>query len=166
MIVHRNLKSPNLLVDRNWCVKVTDFGLSRMKHSTCLSSKSNAGTPEWMAPEVLRSEPANEKSDIYSYGIILYELLTGKVPWEGLNAMQVVGAVAFQDKRLAVPEGVNPQVAELMKQCWASAPGDRPSFEKILSVLRGVIRTVTQEQQKQLQQQKQQQQQQQKQPKE
>jgi serine/threonine protein kinase len=140
MIVHRDLKSPNLLVDRNWCVKVTDFGLSRMKHSTFLSSKSNAGTPEWMAPEVLRSEPANEKSDIYSYGIILYELMTLKVPWEGSNAMQVVGAVAFQDKRLKVPEGTHPKIAELMTQCWLQTPGERPSFEQILSVLRDVIK--------------------------
>ncbi|EOY29897.1 Map3k delta-1 protein kinase isoform 4 [Theobroma cacao] len=60
-IVHRDLKSPNLLVDKNWVVKVCDFGLSRMKHHTFLSSKSTAGTPEWMAPEVLRNEPANEK---------------------------------------------------------------------------------------------------------
>ena len=140
MIVHRDLKSPNLLVDRNWCVKVTDFGLSRMKHSTFLSTKSNAGTPEWMAPEVLRSEPANEKSDIYSYGVILYELLTGKVPWEGLNAMQVVGVVAFQDKRLVVPDGIDPEVRDLMQSCWSGEPGKRPSFEEILRVLRTVIK--------------------------
>ncbi|KAG0549438.1 hypothetical protein BDA96_01G255800 [Sorghum bicolor] len=60
-IVHRDLKSPNLLVDDNWTVKVCDFGLSRLKHSTFLSSKSTAGTPEWMAPEVLRNEQSNEK---------------------------------------------------------------------------------------------------------
>ncbi|XP_076919772.1 putative serine/threonine-protein kinase SIS8 [Bidens hawaiensis] len=53
VIVHRDLKSPNLLVDKNWVVKVGDFGLSRMKHSTFLSSRSTAGTAEWMAPEVL-----------------------------------------------------------------------------------------------------------------
>jgi serine/threonine protein kinase len=61
VIVHRDLKSPNLLVDKNWVVKVCDFGLSRMKVSTYLSSKSTAGTAEWMAPEVLRNEPADEK---------------------------------------------------------------------------------------------------------
>ncbi|PIA64364.1 hypothetical protein AQUCO_00100088v1 [Aquilegia coerulea] len=60
-IVHRDLKSPNLLVDKNWVVKVCDFGLSRLKHHTFLSSKSTAGTPEWMAPEVLRNEPSDEK---------------------------------------------------------------------------------------------------------
>ncbi|KAH7666053.1 Non-specific serine/threonine protein kinase protein [Dioscorea alata] len=59
-IVHCDLKSPNLLVDKNWTVKVCDFGPSRLKHGTFLSSKSTAGTPEWMAPEVLRNEPSNE----------------------------------------------------------------------------------------------------------
>jgi serine/threonine protein kinase len=61
VIVHRDLKSPNLLVDKNWVVKVCDFGLSRMKNNTFLSSRSTAGTAEWMAPEVLRNEPSDEK---------------------------------------------------------------------------------------------------------
>ncbi|CAI7775408.1 unnamed protein product, partial [Closterium sp. NIES-54] len=59
-IVHRDLKSQNLLVDKNWVVKVCDFGLSKIKHQTYLSSRTAAGTPEWMAPEVLRNEPTNE----------------------------------------------------------------------------------------------------------
>ena len=71
-IVHRDLKSPNLLVDKKYTVKVCDFGLSRLKANTFLSSKSAAGTPEWMAPEVLRDEPSNEKSDVYSFGVILW----------------------------------------------------------------------------------------------
>ena len=71
MIVHRDLKSPNLLVDRNWCVKVTDFGLSRMKHSTFLSTKSNAGTAEWMAPEVLKAGPYGTSADVYAFGIVI-----------------------------------------------------------------------------------------------
>ncbi|MBA0580827.1 hypothetical protein Gorai_023028, partial [Gossypium raimondii] len=80
-IVHRDLKSPNLLVDKKYTVKVCDFGLSRLKANTFLSSKSAAGTPEWMAPEVLRDEPSNEKSDVYSFGVILWELATLQQPW-------------------------------------------------------------------------------------
>ncbi|XLR24190.1 hypothetical protein S83_052090 [Arachis hypogaea] len=57
VIVHHDLKPQNLLVDKNWVVKLCDFGLSRMKHSTFLSSRSIGGTAEWMVPEVLRNEP-------------------------------------------------------------------------------------------------------------
>ncbi|XP_047158359.1 probable serine/threonine-protein kinase SIS8 [Vigna umbellata] len=134
-IVHRDLKSPNLLVDRHWIVKVCDFGLSRMKHHTFLSSKSCAGTPEWMAPEVLRNEPANEKCDVYSFGVILWELITTRIPWKGLNPMQVVGAVGFQNKRLEIPEDVNPVVAQIIRDCWQTEPHLRPSFSQLMSRL-------------------------------
>lgn len=73
--------------------QVCDFGLSRVRRSTWLSSKSQAGTPEWTAPEVLRSQAYNEKSDVYSFGVILWELCTGQEPWQDKNAMQVQHAV-------------------------------------------------------------------------
>ncbi|KAG4397077.1 hypothetical protein GLYMA_10G066000v4 [Glycine max] len=119
-IVHRDLKSPNLLVDKKYTVKVCDFGLSRLKANTFLSSKSAAGTPEWMAPEVLRDEPSNEKSDVYSFGVILWELATLQQPWINLNPAQVVAAVGFKGKRLEIPHDVNPQVAALIDACWAN----------------------------------------------
>ncbi|GLT57609.1 hypothetical protein SLA2020_305700 [Shorea laevis] len=135
-IVHRDLKSPNLLVDKNWVVKVCDFGLSRMKHHTFLSSKSTAGTPEWMAPEVLRNEPANEKCDVYSFGVILWELVTLRIPWKGLNPMQVVGAVGFQNRRLEIPDNVDPAVAQIIRECWQTEPHLRPSFAQLMFQLR------------------------------
>uniref|UniRef100_A0A7N0ZWQ7 non-specific serine/threonine protein kinase n=1 Tax=Kalanchoe fedtschenkoi TaxID=63787 RepID=A0A7N0ZWQ7_KALFE len=92
-IVHRDLKTSNLLVDRNWTVKVGDFGLSRLKNSTFLTAKSGRGTPQWMAPEVLRNEPSNEKSDVFSFGVILWELVTESVPWSELNSLQVAYSV-------------------------------------------------------------------------
>ncbi|PON96040.1 Mitogen-activated protein kinase kinase kinase [Trema orientale] len=141
-IVHRDLKSPNLLVDKNWVVKVCDFGLSRMKHHTFLSSKSTAGTPEWMAPEVLRNEPANEKCDVYSFGVILWELATARIPWRGLNPMQVVGAVGFQNRRLEIPEEVDPEVAQIIHDCWERDPNLRPSFSQLMIRLRRLQRLV------------------------
>ncbi|KAI7754178.1 hypothetical protein M8C21_012596, partial [Ambrosia artemisiifolia] len=103
-IVHRDLKSPNLLVDQNYTVKVADFGLSRLKANTYLSSKSGAGTPQWMAPEVLSNEPSNEKSDM---------------PWSNLTAGQVVTAVVCYHERPEIPHYVNRQVAALIEACWA-----------------------------------------------
>ncbi|KAG4389462.1 hypothetical protein GLYMA_06G097700v4 [Glycine max] len=117
-IVHWDLKSPNLLVDKNWTVKVCDFGLSRFKANTFIPSKSVAGTPEWMAPEFLRGEPSNEKSDVFSFGVIVWELVTMQQPWNGLSPAQVVGAVAFQNRRLAISPNISPALASLMESCW------------------------------------------------
>lgn len=142
-IVHRDLKSPNLLVDKKYTVKVCDFGLSRLKANTFLSSKSAAGTPEWMAPEVLRDEPSNEKSDLYSFGVILWELATLQQPWGNLNPAQVVAAVGFKCKRLEIPRHVNPQVASIIEACWANEPWKRPSFASIMESLRPLIKPPT-----------------------
>nr|POF24190.1 serine/threonine-protein kinase ctr1 [Quercus suber] len=138
-IVHRDLKSPNLLVDASYTVKVCDFGLSRLKANTFLSSKTAAGTPEWMAPEVLRNEPSNEKSDVYSFGVILWELVTLQQPWRNLNPPQVVAAVGFKGERLDIPNTVNHEVAALIEACWASEPWKRPSFSYIMKLLQQMI---------------------------
>jgi serine/threonine-protein kinase CTR1 len=139
VIVHRDLKSPNLLVDKHWVVKVCDFGLSRMKNHTFLSSKSNAGTPEWMAPEVLRNEPSDEKSDVFSYGVIFWELLTQQIPWSHLNPMQVVGVVGFAGNRLAVPASIDPRLKEICEECWAQNPRERPSFLDVQKRLKPLV---------------------------
>lgn len=135
-IVHRDLKSPNLLVDKKYTVKICDFGLSRFKANTFLSSKTAAGTPEWMAPEVIRDEPSNEKSDVYSFGVILWELATLQQPWNKLNPPQVIAAVGFNRKRLDIPSDLNPQVAIIIEACWANEPWKRPSFSTIMDMLR------------------------------
>ncbi|CAL5385754.1 unnamed protein product [Camellia sinensis] len=140
-VVHWDLKSPNLLVDKNWTVKVCDFGLSRFKANTFISSKSVAGTPEWMAPEFLRGEPTNEKSDVYSFGVILWELVTMQQPWSGLGPAQVVGAVAFQNRRLAIPKNTSPILASLMESCWADDPAERPSFGSIVETLKKLLKS-------------------------
>ncbi|XP_062108799.1 uncharacterized protein LOC133819543 [Humulus lupulus] len=139
-IIHRDLKSSNLLVDRNWTVKVGDFGLSRLKHETYLTTKTGKGTPQWMAPEVLRNEPSDEKSDVYSFGVILWELATEKIPWDNLNSMQVIGAVGFMNQRLEIPKDVDPQWASVIESCWHSDPTRRPAFQELLERFRELQR--------------------------
>ncbi|KAL7123748.1 hypothetical protein ABFS83_14G003600 [Erythranthe nasuta] len=139
-IVHRDLKSSNLLVDKNWTVKVGDFGLSRLKHDTYLETKTGKGTPQWMAPEVLRNEPSNEKADVYSYGVVLWELVTHKIPWDNLNSMQVIGAVGFMNQRLDIPKDVEPQWASMIESCWQSEPQSRPSFQELMEKLKDMQR--------------------------
>ncbi|KAL2464245.1 PAS domain-containing protein tyrosine kinase family protein [Forsythia ovata] len=139
-IVHRDLKSSNLLVDKNWTVKVGDFGLSRLKRETYLTTKTGKGTPQWMAPEVLRNEPSNEKADVYSFGVILWELVTQKIPWDNLNSMQVIGAVGFMNQRLEIPKDVDPQWASIVESCWQSEPQNRPSFQELMEKFKDLQR--------------------------
>lgn len=89
-IVHRDLKSANCLVNKHWTVKICDFGLSRAMTGAPMQDNSSAGTPEWMAPELIRNEPYNEKCDIFSMGVIMWELCTLKRPWDGQRPAQVI----------------------------------------------------------------------------
>lgn len=142
-IVHRDLKSSNLLVDKSWNVKVGDFGLSRHKYGTFLETITGKGTPQWMAPEVLRNEPSDEKSDVYSYGVVLWELATEKIPWDHLNSMQVIGAVGFMNQRLEIPNDVDPRWASIIESCFQSEPKNRPTFQELLERLKDLLRQYT-----------------------
>lgn len=82
-IIHHDLKSANCLVSKHWTVKICDFGLSRITTDEPIKS-SSGGTPEWMAPEVIRKEPFTEKCDIFSLGVIIWELYTLNRPWDGM----------------------------------------------------------------------------------
>lgn len=88
-VAHRDLKSANCLVSRYWTVKICDFGLSRVLTTTPMRDSSSAGTPEWMAPELIRNEPFTEKCDIFSLGVIIWELYTLNRPWKGVPSAQV-----------------------------------------------------------------------------
>ena len=103
-ILHLDLKSPNILVDDKWRVKIADFGLSRVRRNTLLSGRSNIhGTFEWMAPEMLRAENFDEKADVYSYGVVLWELLSAPLtPWNELINVQVVAVVGYDRQRLVL----------------------------------------------------------------
>ncbi|XWS33041.1 hypothetical protein CRYUN_Cryun22dG0043600 [Craigia yunnanensis] len=130
-IVHRDLKSANCLVNKHWTVKICDFGLSRIMASRPMRDSASAGTPEWMAPELIRNEPFTEKCDIFSLGVIMWELCTLNRPWEGVPPERVVYTVANEGSRLEIPEG---PLGRLISDCWAE-PEERPSCEEILSRL-------------------------------
>ncbi|GER31791.1 protein kinase [Striga asiatica] len=90
-IAHRDLKSANCLVNKHWTVKICDFGLSRVLTTQPMKDTSSAGTPEWMAPELIRNEPFTKKCDIFSLGVIMWELCTLSRPWEGVPSVQIAG---------------------------------------------------------------------------
>lgn len=130
-IVHRDLKSANCLVNKYWTVKICDFGLSRVMSDSAKNDNSSAGTPEWMAPELIRNEPFTEKCDIFSFGVIMWELCTLSRPWEGIPPVQIVYSVANDGARLEIPDG---PLGSLIADCWAD-PERRPSCQEILTRL-------------------------------
>ncbi|CAJ1380240.1 unnamed protein product, partial [Effrenium voratum] len=147
-VVHRDLKSLNLLLaaplrgDDVPAVKVSDFGLSRAfkpdQAQVCMTS--GAGTYHWMAPEVLSGQGYDEKVDVYSYGICLFELITRRIPYEGSGLEPVSIAVAVSRGRRPdpkfVPQDCPADLRFTMKCCWAHRSGGRPGFDTILETLK------------------------------
>ncbi|KAL6066376.1 Serine/threonine-protein kinase EDR1 [Balamuthia mandrillaris] len=139
-ILHRDLKTMNLLVARDWSIKICDFGLSRFKIQTELMSR--IGTVQWVAPEILRGEAYNEKCDVYSFGIILWELWSKQAPFasaaggEVMPAVRVATEVAYHGRRPPIASDMPAEMAALIRSCWQDKAHLRPSFSKVLEELR------------------------------
>ncbi|CAB9518917.1 Ephrin type-B receptor 3 (Fragment) [Seminavis robusta] len=133
-ILHRDLKSANILLNESYTAKVCDFGLSRLKAQE-RSMTGNCGTVQWMAPEVLANQRYNEKADVYSYGIICTELLTRECPYEGMTAIQCALAVLNRDQRPELPKWCPPPLKALIKACVKKNPAERPTFTQIIAAL-------------------------------
>jgi serine/threonine protein kinase len=134
IILHRDLKSDNLLVTGDWTIKVADFGLSRFRSDK--KTMTQVGTPMWMAPEVILGEKYTERADVYSFGIILWEIMTRREPYEDKEAMQIVLEVVNKGLRPTIPtEFADCPLVPLMRDCWKEEPNHRPVFSVILSRL-------------------------------
>ncbi|KAF3436988.1 hypothetical protein FNV43_RR19741 [Rhamnella rubrinervis] len=140
-IVHFDLKCDNLLVNlkdplRPIC-KVGDFGLSKIKRNTLVSGGVR-GTLPWMAPELLNgsSMKVSEKVDVFSFGIVLWEILTGEEPYANMHYGAIIGGIVNNTLRPTIPSYCDPEWRRLMEQCWAPNPAVRPSFTEITSRLR------------------------------
>ncbi|CAK1588426.1 unnamed protein product [Parnassius mnemosyne] len=130
-IIHRDLKSPNVLIADNLVVKVSDFGTSR-EWNDVSAIMSFTGTVAWMAPEVIRHEPCSERVDVWSYGVVLWELLTQEVPYKNLETHAVMWGVGTDTISLPIPSSCPDSLQLLIIQCWNRVPRNRPPF-KIIS---------------------------------
>ncbi|KAA8537218.1 hypothetical protein F0562_029696 [Nyssa sinensis] len=142
-IVHFDLKCDNLLVNlkdplRPIC-KVGDFGLSKIKRNTLVTGGVR-GTLPWMAPELLNgsSSKVSEKVDVFSFGIVLWEILTGEEPYANMHYGAIIGGIVNNTLRPPVPSYCDPEWRLLMEQCWAPDPVARPSFTEIARRLRAM----------------------------
>eukprot|EP01087_Luapelamoeba_hula_P020947 TRINITY_DN7230_c0_g1_i2.p1 TRINITY_DN7230_c0_g1~~TRINITY_DN7230_c0_g1_i2.p1 ORF type:complete len:1005 (-),score=128.15 TRINITY_DN7230_c0_g1_i2:404-3418(-) len=133
--LHLDLKAANLLVDKNWTVKVADFGLSVVKKEAAATKEKHGpiGTPLWMAPEVLMNKEYDEKADVYSFGIVLWEILTGQDPWQDIESLvDLVEAVCLEHRRPPLPRDIPIPLRDLINQCWHPTTESRPPFEALV----------------------------------
>ena len=121
---------------------MADFGLAVAKHRTFLTVEPGAlGTASTMAPEQFAAHEVTERCDSYAYGCLLWEMITGRQPWEECsNIMQIVMAVGCERRRPPMPAGVPPALSRLIRECWRHNAALRPGFSEIIDRIRQMKR--------------------------
>ncbi len=126
-VVHRDIKPQNMMLLADGTIKVTDFGIARFSNSTRTMTEQAIGSVHYIAPEQAKGDITDGKTDIYSMGVMMYEMLTGKLPFDGENAVSV--ALMHLQLTPDAPRTVNPSIPEGIEEITLKAmqkqPGDR-----------------------------------------
>lgn len=133
-VVHRDLKPENILFDQDSSVKIADFGIAS-NEKYCNAVSNDVGTYRWMAPEMIKHKSHCRKVDVYSFGLLLWEMVTGRVPYEDMTPIQAAFAVVNKKLRPVIPDECPSCLRALMEQCWASVAEKRPEFWQIVKFL-------------------------------
>lgn len=136
-VLHRDLKSANILATEGGSrLAIADFGLARYQAKPGEKNMTaETGSYRWMAPEVIRHEPYDSLCDVYSFGILSWELLTYRVPYEKLMPVEAAFAVAREAKRPPIPPWCSAPVRQMIECCWMQEAAKRPRFSELCSAL-------------------------------
>ncbi|NWQ60748.1 LCK kinase, partial [Neopipo cinnamomea] len=134
--IHRDLRAANILVSDALCCKIADFGLARLIEDNEYTAREGAKFPiKWTAPEAINYGTFTIKSDVWSFGILLTEIVThGRIPYPGMTNPEVIQNLE-RGYRMPQPDNCPAELYELMRQCWKESPEERPTFEYMKSVL-------------------------------
>ncbi|XP_047307907.1 serine/threonine/tyrosine-protein kinase HT1-like [Impatiens glandulifera] len=133
-VVHRDLKPENIIINEDFHMKIADFGIA-CEESSCDLFTDDPGTYRWMAPEMIKRKPYNRKVDVYSFGLILWEMVAGTIPYSDMTPIQAAFAVVNKNVRPVFPVSCPVAMRSLIEQCWCSQPEKRPDFWQIVEVL-------------------------------
>lgn len=130
-ILHLDIKPENILLDESLYPKLCDFYLS-----THIDNIPNSivGTPVYISPEIFKDLSYSKASDVYAFGLTIYQLITNKIPFDGCPMFELVTKIT-RGVRPKIPEEVPKAYKELIESCWAENPSDRPTFDSILAQL-------------------------------
>jgi len=131
-VLHTDLSSHTILVDRDLGVKVVDFGLQKIKAYNAVKTRKSCVA--WTAPEVFKGFPYSTSSDVYSFGIVLWELVTKRVPWCGQDPVAISHSV-LDGIRPNIPQFCPKDLSDLIKFCWSDLASSRPMFYNIAASL-------------------------------
>jgi serine/threonine protein kinase len=142
-VVHGDLKSANILLTKHLRAKITDFGLSRVreasKSKSTLAPGQSPGTISWSAPEIFKGRKVSEASDMYSFGVILWELQAYMIPYDGWKLEAIMFQVLIESKNEPIPESCPSEWRRLITNCWNREPDQRPGAKEAFELFKSLI---------------------------
>lgn len=133
-VIHRDLKPENIIFDEEFHLKIVDFGIA-CGEAYCDVLAEDPGTYRWMAPEMIKHKSYGRKVDVYSFGLLLWEMMAGAIPYEHMTPIQAAFAVVNKNVRPEIPKDCPPALGALVEQCWTSRCEKRPEFWQIVKIL-------------------------------
>ncbi|KAH7699313.1 Protein F09A5.2, partial [Aphelenchoides avenae] len=136
--IHRDLAARNVLVNQR-CLKIADFGLTRYSDDSLYTTKAGRLPIKWMSPEALKRAEFSTASDVWSFGVLLYEVFSaGNMPYPVVHPSEMLAHLE-EGERLERPEHASDQMYGIMRQCWSLEPAERPSFSRLRSDIQAIL---------------------------